>query len=128
MDSTPGMDHGNRPTGGVTNYVVLGTLNWRHDRKRHAKAVETYERLDQSAGFETLHAAEKDVRRAVEPFETYEGLSFGDTTVAAYMTPEGIEYPHGFDDDFDTLDGITRLGTADNPVTRVLSPGWVPAT
>jgi predicted nucleic acid-binding protein len=109
------MDRGDLPTGRVTNYTLLETLNWIHNRKRHAKAVETYERLTQSAGFEVLHAAQKDFRRAVELFETYEGLSFGGATVAAYMTREGIEYLYAFDDDFDTLDGITRLGTADDP-------------
>ena len=115
MDIVRGMDHGDLPTGRVTNYIVLETLNWIHNRKRHAKAVETYERLNQSAGFEVLHAAQKDFRRAVKLFETYEGLSFGDATIAAYMAREDIEYLYSFDDDFDTLDGITRLGTADNP-------------
>jgi predicted nucleic acid-binding protein len=115
MDIVRGMDHGDLPTGQVTNYIVLETLNWIHNRKRHAKAVETYERLTQSAGFEVLHAAQKDFPRAMELFETYEGLSFGDATIAAYMAREDIEYLYSFDDDFDTLDGITRLGTANNP-------------
>jgi hypothetical protein len=80
-----GMDHGDLPTGRVTNYVVLETLNWIHERKRHATAVETYERLNQSAGFEVLHAAQKDFSGAVDLFQTYDELSFGDATIAAYM-------------------------------------------
>lgn len=115
MEIVRGMDHGDLPTSRVTNYILLETLNWIHNRKRHAKAVETYERLNQSAGFEVLHAAQKDFLRAVELFETYEGLSFGDATIAAYMQREEIEYLYSFDDDFDTLDDITRLETADNP-------------
>ena len=115
MEIVRGMDHGDLPTSRVTNYIVLETLNWIHNRKRHAKAVETYERLNQSAGFEVLHAAQKDFLRAVELFETYDGLSFGDATIAAYMQREEIEYLYSFNDDFDTLDDITRLETADNP-------------
>jgi predicted nucleic acid-binding protein len=115
MEIVRGMDHGDLPTGRVTNYIVLETLNWIHNRKRHAKAVETYERLNESAGFEVLHAAQKDFTNAVELFETYEGLSFGDATIAAYMQREGIEYLYSFDDDFDTLDDITRLETNENP-------------
>jgi predicted nucleic acid-binding protein len=42
-----GLDHGTLPTGRVTNYVALEALNWISDRKRHAKAVETYDRLKQ---------------------------------------------------------------------------------
>ena len=116
MEIVRGMDHGDLPTSRVTNYIALETLNWIHNRKRQAKAVETYERLNQSAGFEVLHAAQKDFLRAVELFETYDGLSFGDATIAAYMQREEIEYLYSFnDDDFGTLDDITRLETADNP-------------
>jgi predicted nucleic acid-binding protein len=115
LEIVHGMDRGDLPTGRVTNYVTLETLNWIHGRKHHAKAVETYERLHQSAGFELLHAAQKDFASAVDLFETYEGLSFGDATIAAYMQREGIEYLYAFDDDFDALDDITRLETPDDP-------------
>lgn len=115
MEIVRGMDHGDLPTARVTNYIAFETLNWIHNRKRHEKAVETYERLNQSAGFELLHAAQKDFTNAVTLFQTYEGLSFGDATIAAYMEREGIEYLYSFDDDFDTIQGITRLETPDNP-------------
>ncbi|TKX73473.1 PIN domain-containing protein [Halorubrum sp. GN11_10-6_MGM] len=115
MEIVRGMDHGDLPTGQVTNYIVLETLNWIHSRKRHEKAIETYERLNQSAGFEVLHAAQKDFSSALDLFETYDGLSFGDATIAAYIQRKDIEYLYSFDDDFDALDGITRLETPDNP-------------
>lgn len=110
-----GIDHGSLPTGRVTNYVVLETLNWIHERKYHQKAVETRQRLNESAGFEVVHAAQKDFHRAVELFETYDGLAFGDATVAAYMERKDIKYLYSFDDDFDAIKSITRLETADNP-------------
>ncbi|MDL0118534.1 PIN domain-containing protein [Halobacterium salinarum] len=110
-----GMDHGDLPTGRVTNYIILETLNWIHTRKRHEKAVETRRRLNKSAGFEVLQAAQKDFHRAVELFETYDGFAFGDATIAAYMEREDIEYLYSFDDDFDAIEDITRLETPDNP-------------
>lgn len=110
-----GMDYGDLPTGQVTNYVALETLNWIHTRKHHEKAVETFTRLNQSAGFEVLQAAQKDFHRAVELFETYGRLSFGDSTIVAYMERQGIEYLYSFDDDFDVIEGISRLETPDNP-------------
>lgn len=115
MEIVHGMDRGDLPTGRVTNYIALETLNWIHSRKRHGKAVETYERLNQSAGFEVLHAAQKDFTSAVNLFQTYEGLSLGDATIVAYMEREGIEYLYSFDDDFDVVEAITRLETPDNP-------------
>ena len=33
------------------------------------------------------------------------------------MEREGIEYLYSFDDDFDTIQGITRLETPDNPIS-----------
>jgi predicted nucleic acid-binding protein len=106
---------GDLPTGRVTNYVLLESLNWIHERQRHDIAVDLRERLAESAGFELVHAAQKDFHRATELFEAHEGLSFGDATIAAYMAREGIEYLYSFDDDFDAVEGVTRLGTAENP-------------
>jgi len=115
MEIVRGMDHGDLPTGQVTNYIALETLNWIHNRERHGKAMETYTRLKQSAGFEVRHAAQKDFTNAMQLFERYNGLSFGDATIAAYMQREGIGYLYSFDDDFDAVSDITRLETPDNP-------------
>jgi len=109
------IDSGDLPTARVTNYVLLESLNWIHERQRHAIAVDLENRLAESAGFELVHAAQKDFSSAVDLFETYEGLSFGDATIATYMRRTGLEYLYSFDDDFDAIDGITRLETADNP-------------
>jgi predicted nucleic acid-binding protein len=115
METVRGMDHGALPTGRVTNYIVLETLNWIRARERHETAVETYTRLNQSAGFEIIHAAQKDFTNAVELFRTDEGLAFGDATVVAHIHREGIEYVYSFDDDFDAVEGVTRLATPENP-------------
>ncbi|MFB6165273.1 MAG: type II toxin-antitoxin system VapC family toxin [Haloarculaceae archaeon] len=111
------IDGGDLPTARITNYVLLESLNWIHERQRHDIAVDLNNRLADSAGFELVQCAQKDFHRAVELFETAPGLSFGDATIAAYMEREGIEYLYSFDDDFDAVDGITRLETPDNPFT-----------
>jgi len=109
------IDRGDLPTARVTNYVLLETLNWIHERQRHDIAVDLKERLANSAGFDLVHCAQKDFYRAMELFEGYESLSFGDATIVAYMQRTGIEYLYSFDDDFDGIEGITRLDTPDNP-------------
>lgn len=111
-------DRGDLPTLRVTDYVTLESLNWIHERRRHDIAVDLRRRLSDSAGFELIHSARKDFHRAVELFETYEGLAFGDATIAAYMERTEIEYLYSFDDDFDVLDHVTRLDTADDPFAR----------
>jgi len=109
------IDSGDLPTGRVTNYVLLEALNWIHTRQRHEIAVDLRRRLSESAGFELHQAAQKDFHRAVDLFDTHDGLSFGDATITAYMEREEIEHLYSFDDDFDAIDGITRLETAENP-------------
>ena len=109
------VDSGDLPTARVTNYVLLEALNWIQERQRHDIAVDLRHRLSDSAGFELVHSAQTDFYRAVDLFETYDGLSFGDATIAAYMDREGVEYLYSFDDDFDALDGVTRLETPENP-------------
>jgi predicted nucleic acid-binding protein len=109
------IDKGDLPTARITNYVLLESLNWIHERQRHDIAVDIRTRLSDSAGFELVHSAQKDFNRAVELFETYEGLAFGDATIAAYMEREGIEFLYSFDDDFDALDDISRLETPHDP-------------
>lgn len=110
------IDQGDLPTGRVTNYLVLEVLNWIHTRQYHRKAVETYERLAVSAGFEVVQAAQKDFSRAVELFETYEQPAFGDATVGAYMEREEIEYIYTFDsDDFAVFEWVTPLETPTDP-------------
>jgi predicted nucleic acid-binding protein len=109
------IDQNELPTARITNYVLLESLNWIHERQRHDIAVDLRSRLSRSAGFELVHAAQKDFHRAVELFERYEAFAFGDATIAAYMEREGIEYLYSFDDDFDALDSITRLETATHP-------------
>jgi predicted nucleic acid-binding protein len=110
-----GIDSGGLPTGRVTNYVLLESLNWIHERQRHDIAVDLRTRLSESAGFELVHSAQKDFHRAVELFETYEGLAFGDATIAAYMERNDIQHLYSFDDDFDVIEHITRLETPANP-------------
>lgn len=114
-DIVRGMDSGDLPTGHVTNYVVLETLNWIHSRRRHGTAVDLYTRLNESAGFEIRHAPQKDFSRAVELFETCEELSFGDATIAAYVERNGIDYLYSFDDDFDAVSDLARLDVPENP-------------
>lgn len=109
------IDGGDLPVTRVTNYILLESLNWIHERRRHDIAVDLKRRLADSAGFEVVHCAQKDFHRAAELFETHDRLSFGDATLVAYMRRTGIEHLYSFDDDFDGIDGVTRLETSDNP-------------
>jgi predicted nucleic acid-binding protein len=109
------VDHGDLPTCRVPDPVLLESLNWIHERRRHDIAVDLRRRLSASAGFELASTAKKDLRRAIELFDRHGTLSFGDAAIVAYMERTDAEYLYSFDDDFDRIEGVTRLATPENP-------------
>lgn len=109
-------DGGSLPTCHVPDPVLLESLNWIHERRRHDIAVDLRRRLAESAGFELVSTAKKDRTRAIELFERHETLSFGGATIVAYMDRSDVNYLYSFDDDFDRIDGITRLTAAEHPL------------
>lgn len=113
-----GIDRGELPEGRVTNYVVAETLNLLHSRHSHGLAVDTYDRLNRSAGVRIERVTETDFEQGSTLFRTYEGLSFVDAVLVAYMNRENITHIYSFDDDFDALDSVTRLGTDADPFGR----------
>ena len=110
-----GIDHGDLPDVIVTNYVVAETLNLTGEKLGPDAANQMLDRLIEGAHFEIDHAPKTNFNAAQALFRRYGEISFVDSTIAAYMEREGIEYLYSLDDDFDALDGVTRLDTADNP-------------
>lgn len=108
------IDGGAYPTAHVTDTVLLETLNWIHSRQRHETAVEFYDRLETSAGFDLRQTATRDVTRAVELFRSHDTPSFGDCAIAAYMDRTDLEFVYTFDaEDFAVFEWVTPL---DSPV------------
>jgi len=110
-----GIDHGELPEAIVTNYVVAETLNLSGEKLGADAANQMLDRLIEGAHFEIVHAPKSDFNAGQALFRRYSELSFVDSTIAAYMDREDIGYLYSFDDDFDAVEGLTRLETADNP-------------
>lgn len=110
-----GIDHGDLPDVIVTNYVVAETLNLSGEKLGPDAANQMLSRLIEGAHFEVVHAPKADFNAAQALFRRYSELSFIDSTIAAYMDRADAEYLYSFDDDFDAVQGLTRLETADNP-------------
>ena len=110
-----GIDHGDLPEAIVTNYVVAETLNLSGEKLDADAANQMLDRLIEGAHFEIVHAPKADFNAAQALFRRYGELSFVDSTIAAYMDREDVEYLYSFDDDFDAVTDFTRLETSDNP-------------
>jgi len=110
-----GIDHGTLPDAIITNYVVAETLNLAGERLGADAANQVLDRLIKGAHFQIDHAPKTDFTAAQALFRRHTELTFVDATIAAYLDREDIEYLYSFDDDFDAVDGLTRLDTATNP-------------
>jgi predicted nucleic acid-binding protein len=110
-----GFDEGDLPRGMVTNYVLSEVLNIIGERVGHESGVELLDAIIESAGFEIVHLPKADFTAGQALYRQYHGLNFVDSITVAYMQREGIDYLYSFDDDFDAIDGITRLNTAADP-------------
>lgn len=111
------IDAGRLPASRVTNYVVAESLSLIGERATQDVAAETLDFLVEGSGFEICHATQSDFTSGQALFRQYPDLTFVDATTVAYMQREDIEYIYSFDDDFDAVEGVTRLNTAINPFT-----------
>jgi predicted nucleic acid-binding protein len=112
---TDAIDHGTLPTAVVLSDVLAETLNYLNERAGHAVAAGTLDALIESSGFEIVRSTKSDFDAGRSLFRTYEVLSLTDGEIAAHMQRTDREYLYSFDDDFDAVEHITRLETADNP-------------
>lgn len=110
-----GVDVGDLPTGVVPNDALLETLNFVHARKGQAMATDLLDRLIEGAHFTLPYNPKENYGVGRSLFRRYEGLSFGDAMLVAYMQSEDLEYIYSFDGDFDAVPGVTRLASPDNP-------------
>lgn len=114
-DIVAGIDHGDLPTAIITNYVLAETLNLTREKLGPQAANAMLDRLVEGAHFEIVHTPRTDCTAARELFREYDGLSFVDATIVAYLERTEVEYCYSFDDDFDAVESVSRLESAVNP-------------
>lgn len=110
-----GADHRELPKLQITNYTLVETLNFVSERVGQSRALDLFDRLNESAGFEFVRTTKQDDQAAIDRFRTSEQLSFVEAAIGAYASRLDIEYCYSFDDDFDRVDDLMRLSNAVNP-------------
>jgi predicted nucleic acid-binding protein len=113
-----GIDRRELPRARVANYTIPEILHPIQKRGRKEIAVETLEVLQESRGFDLVdvpqgvHAAGERLYRLHDGADSLEWV---DAMIAAYTLSEGLEYVYSFDDEFDSVEGMTRLHSAADP-------------
>jgi predicted nucleic acid-binding protein len=110
-----GIDAADLPEAVILDYVLAETLNGLTTHAGHADAVDFLDRIEENARFHIDSLTADQLASAKAIFRRYEGLSFVDAAIVAYMQTEGLGYLYAFDDDFDAASDVYRLDTATNP-------------
>ena len=111
------MDAGSLPVGCVPSDVLQEVLNYLNERAGHRPAIETLDAILESHGFTVVFTTRDDFAAGRSLFRQHEALSFTDAIVVATVRRLDAEYVYSFDDDFDGVDGVTRLATPSDPFT-----------
>lgn len=110
-----GADAGELPALRVADPILIETMNGLSRDVGHASAVDFLDRLRTGTRFEVSREPAAVWAGGLDRFERYERLSLADGLLVASAHHHNREYLYSFDDDFDGLEGITRLDTPTNP-------------
>lgn len=109
-----GVDTGDHPTGRIPDVVLHEALNYIHVKAGNDHAIETLDAIQASIDLNIDRTTKTDFDAGRSLFRRYDGASFTDAVIAAYMRRVGIEYLYNFDGDFDAMASLTRIDTT-NP-------------
>lgn len=108
-------DGGDLPVLRVPDVVLVETMNGLTRDVGHPKAVDMLGRLRRSNGFEIVREPTTVWTLGVDLFEEEPRLSLADAVIVAASRHHGLEYLYSVDGGFDGLEGVTRLGVAEDP-------------
>lgn len=108
-------DQGRLPILRIPDAVLIETMNGLTRDVSHVTAVAVLERLQAGSQFNLVREPQTVWETGIDLFMQVERLALADALIVAGARHSGIEYLYSFDDDFDGLNGITRLNMAENP-------------
>ncbi len=108
-------DRGTLPTLHVPDVVLVETMNGLTRDVEPETAIDMLDRLETSTGFTIDTYSDAVWSAGLDVFRSVDRLSLADAVITACIRDRGFEYLYGFDEDFDGLEGFTRLAAATDP-------------
>jgi hypothetical protein len=108
------IEHGELVTGVIMHDALLEVLYFVNEQLGYRKATHLLDRLEESAHYRLPYNPKGNVGSGKGLLRQFPALSLGDAMQVAFIQSGGIEYIYSFDDDFDAVEGVTRLTTATN--------------
>jgi predicted nucleic acid-binding protein len=110
-----GADEGELPALLVPDPTLVETMNGLARDVGHETATDFLSRLQQSALFDIRREPASIWQTGLDLFRRVDRLSLADAILVASARHTETSFVYSFDDDFDGLDGVSRLATADDP-------------
>lgn len=110
-----GIDDGSLPEAVVLRFVLAETLNGLTAHAGHEAAVDVLDRLERTERVHVEALSASTFTTATARFRTSPSLSLVDACLVAHAERADHESLYAFDDEFDGVDEVVRLGTATNP-------------
>lgn len=108
-------DRGDLPQLRIPDHVLVETMNGLTRDVGHTTAVDMLGRFRSGTAFDVSREPDAVWSSGIELFERHERLSLADALTVASARHHEIEHLYSFDDDFDGLDGVSRLTVAVDP-------------
>jgi predicted nucleic acid-binding protein len=108
-------DRGHLPELIVPDPILVETMNGLARDVGHETATDFLARLQRSGQFDVRRAPDSVWQTGLDLFGRVSRLSLADAILVASARHDESRYVYSFDDNFDGLDGFTRLATADDP-------------
>lgn len=109
------VDRGDLPRGRLLYCQLTEFLGPLQHKIGRENTIATYNALEEGSGWRIERAPSEILAHADQLWKRYNKPEYGDAVIAAYMLHEEIEYIYSLDDDFDEIEGVTRLDTPTNP-------------
>lgn len=110
-----GADSGELPKLRVPDPILVETMNGLARDVGHKTARDVLDRLREGTNFEIARESSAVWSRGIERFENTVRLSLADGLLVASASRNDCEYVYSFDDDFDGVDGLSRLDAPVDP-------------
>jgi len=110
-----GADRGVLPQFLVPDPILVETMNGLSRDVGAETATDVLGRLQRGDQFDVRREPDTVWQTGLDLFHRVDRLSLADAIFVASARHHEIEYGYSFDDDFDGIDGLTRLATADDP-------------
>lgn len=108
-------DRGKLPELVLADFVLVEVMNGLTQVVTHEETQTALDMLEESIGFRIERTTDQTWFRGMTVYREESHLSLVDALLVAYARDRELDYIYSFDSGFDSVDGVERLVTPDDP-------------